>query len=115
MTTYERYGADAVCGNCAHWRKLEGITSGSLGILPRALQNGCPLGYCACGAVEPDAGDFAVVLLSEESHCIMHKDAFEPSDEFLDRMERSAEWSECPPKPFGIPEWEYRSQLYAMP
>ena len=70
------------CGNCRHW----GIAK--FGITVTIPDDG-PLGQlsverapCLLNAIEPDAGDGAVVLLGPESHCRCHSDAWEPVDGF---------------------------------
>lgn len=79
---------DKTCGNCCYYgwmfeavvtvpdRNAEhGLASRKLA--PCLWNNGA--GY---GAVEPDAGFGAVVLLGPESHCRCHADAWQPSEDF---------------------------------
>ena len=74
------------CGNCKHW----GVKFGATVTLP----DDGPLGQrsverapCLLNAIEPDAGDGAVVLLGPESHCRCHADAWEAVDGFDDGEE----------------------------
>ena len=69
------------CGNCKHW----GVKFGVIVTLP----DDGPLGRrsverapCQLNAVEPEAGDGAVVMLGPESHCRCHADAWQPSEDF---------------------------------
>lgn len=69
-----------VCGSCAHWgvRRFSVLVTvpdrGPLGMVSRQLAP------CLLNAVEPDAGDGAVVMLGPESHCRCHHDAWQPAD-----------------------------------
>lgn len=62
---------DRRCGTCAHYGRAFAVT-----VTP---PGGGPVerAPCLCHAVEPDAGEGAVVLLGPESHCRCHADSWE--------------------------------------
>lgn len=67
---------EQTCGACAHWdhqpvRDFFG---------PLAAQT---YGLCSQMAVDPDAGDEALLLLSGHSHCRNHACAYAPSADYL--------------------------------
>ena len=77
-------------GTCRHWGwKFEvDVTLPDAGPLGRVSIKRAP---CLIQAVEPDAGDGAVVLLGPESHCRCHLNAWEPSDDFQYEQEQGAD------------------------
>lgn len=77
---------DRVCGTCVHYGHALAVTvilpaGGPFGSGPRRRAP------CLIHAVDPDAGYGAVALLGPESHCRCHRNAWEPSDDFLDELE----------------------------
>lgn len=67
---------EKTCGACAYWdhQSVRGL------LVPAAAQT---YGLCSQMAVDPDAGDEALLLLSEHSHCRNHACAYAPSSDYL--------------------------------
>ena len=72
---------DHVCENCKHWDiDHESLVTTKGGFWGTTQHRLCP---CLADAIEPDAGEGALLLLGPASHCHMHADAWEPSEEYM--------------------------------
>lgn len=75
---------ERVCGNCKHWDiDHESLVTTKGGFWGTTQHRLCP---CLADAIEPDAGEGALLLLGPASHCHMHADTWEPSKEYLEEL-----------------------------
>ncbi len=99
------------CGTCRFWGKdlavdIKVPANGSHGELITIH-----LAPCLRYAVEPDAGDGAIVLLGPESHCKCHADAWEAALGWLEEREAA---EAIPQYDYGVrPGIDYPATLHA--
>ena len=94
MYTEER---ERTCGTCRFWGAetyMQTVTLPDNGPFGRVSFRRAP---CLKGAVEPDAGFGAIVLLGPDCHCQCHADAWEAADDYLlEQEEADADYGVIP-------------------